>query len=99
MQWNTNGNVGLVVGATFPQELKRVRDMCPDMPILIPGVGAQGGSLEESVKGGVNAQGEMAIINSSRQIIYASKGKDFAEAARKAAQTLRDQINVIRWGR
>ncbi len=98
-EWNRSKNIGLVVGATYPQELRRVREICPDMPILIPGVGAQGGALEESVKCGVDAQGERAIINSSRQIIYASRGKDFAEAARRAAQTLRDQINAVRWGK
>ena len=98
-EWNEKGNVGLVVGATFPQELVRVREICPDMPILIPGVGAQGGALEEAVRGGADAAGERAIINSSRGIIFASRGKDFATAAHKAAQTLRDQINAIRWGK
>ena len=94
-RWNTNGNVGLVVGATSPAELKRVRQMCPDMPLLIPGVGAQGGDLEAAVLGGVNRRGEMAIINSGRQIIYASREKDFAVAARQAAIKLRDDINAI----
>ncbi|MDO8687565.1 MAG: hypothetical protein Q7K41_03140, partial [Dehalococcoidales bacterium] len=65
----------------------------PDMLLLIPGIGAQGGDLALTVRYGVDAQGEKAIINSSRQIIYASRGKDFAEAARSAAATLRDQIN------
>ena len=98
-EWNRSGNVGLVMGATFPQELKRVREMCPDMPILIPGLGAQAGDVEASVKFGIDAKGEKAIFNSSRQILYASKGMDFAQAARRAAQRLRDEINKVRWGR
>ena len=92
-EWNTFGNVGLVVGATYPEELRRVRQLCPQMPLLIPGVGAQGGDLASAVRYGVDAQGEKAIISSSRQIIYASKGKDFAEATRGAALKLRDEIN------
>ncbi|MDO8491997.1 MAG: orotidine-5'-phosphate decarboxylase [Dehalococcoidia bacterium] len=96
--WNASGNVGLVVGATYPWELKNVRALCPDMPILIPGVGAQGGDVAASVHNGVDAQGEKAIINSSRQIIYASRDKDFAVAARKQAMKLRDQINQARAG-
>jgi orotidine-5'-phosphate decarboxylase len=92
-QWNRYGNIGLVVGATYPQELKLIRESHPDMPLLIPGIGAQGGDLEKSVRYGVDANGEKAIINSSRQIIYASRRKDFAQAARKAATELRDQIN------
>jgi len=92
-QWNTHGNVGLVVGATYPEELRLIRQSHPDMLLLIPGIGAQGGDLASTVRYGVDAQGEKAIINSSRQIIYASRGKDFAEAAQRAASTLRDQIN------
>ncbi len=92
-QWNTHGNIGLVVGATYPEELKLIRQSHPDMPLLIPGIGAQGGDLALTVRYGVDAQGERAIINSSRQILYASRGNDFAEAARQAASTLRDQIN------
>jgi orotidine-5'-phosphate decarboxylase len=92
-QWNTHGNIGLVVGATYPEELRLIRQIQPDMPLLIPGIGAQGGDLALSVRYGVDARGEKAIINSSRQIIYASRKKDFAEAARQAALTLRDQIN------
>lgn len=91
--WNKYGNIGLVVGATASEELKRIRQICLDMPLLIPGVGAQGGDLAQTVSNGFDAKGELTIINSSRQILYASRGKDFAEAARKAAQTLRDQIN------
>jgi orotidine-5'-phosphate decarboxylase len=93
-RWNTRGNVGLVVGATYPEELKTIRQNHPDLPVLIPGVGAQGGDLELAVKYGVDADKKGFIINSSRGIIYASKGKDFAEAARKATLTLRDAINA-----
>ena len=89
----TQGNLGLVVGATVPEQLAAVREVCPAMPILIPGVGAQGGDLEASVRNGVDANGRLAIINSGRGIIYASSGPDFAEAARKAAGELRDGIN------
>ena len=92
-QWNTHGNIGLVVGATYPEELKLIRQSHPDMPILIPGIGAQGGDLASAVRYGVDSQGEKAIINSSRQIIYASREKDFAQAARHAASELREQIN------
>ena len=93
-QWNSNGNIGLVVGATYPEELNIIRQSHPDMLFLIPGVGAQGGDLALTVRYGVDDNGEKAIINSSRQIIYASKGKDFAEAARQAALTLRNEINT-----
>ncbi len=95
-EWNTHGNVGLVVGATYPGELKRVRSICPEMALLIPGVGAQGGDLSSAVSYGVDAQGEKAIINVARQILYASKGKDFAQAARNIAEKIRHQINVYR---
>ena len=95
-QWNKYGNIGLVVGATYPQELKLIRQNHPDMPLLIPGIGAQGGDLEKAVRYGVDASGERAIINSSRQIIYASRGDDFAQAARKAAAELRKRINDYR---
>lgn len=92
-QWNTNKNVGLVVGATYPEELKTIRQAHPDLPILIPGVGAQGGDLELAIRYGIDAQNRGILINSSRGIIYAGKGKDFADAARQAARTLRDGIN------
>ena len=100
--WNRNNNIGLVVGATYPEELKNVRQCCPDMPILIPGVGAQGGTLTEAVQFGTDAAGRGAIINSSRSILYASAGIDFAEAARIATCTMRDEINTVltenKWG-
>ncbi len=92
-EWNVFGNIGLVVGATYPEELKRVRSICPEMPLLIPGIGAQGGDLAPAVNYGVDAQKEKAIINVSRQILYASKEKDFAQAARNVAEKIRNQIN------
>ncbi|MBI4180785.1 MAG: orotidine-5'-phosphate decarboxylase [Chloroflexi bacterium] len=95
-QWNKHGNIGLVVGATYPEELRLIRQSHPDMPLLIPGIGAQGGDLALTVRYGVDVQGEKAIINSSRQIIYASRGKDFDQAARGAAVALRDRINQYR---
>jgi len=95
-EWNTHGNIGLVVGATYPEELRLIRQSHPDMPLLIPGIGAQGGDLEQAIRYGVDARGEKAIINSSRQIIYASREKDFAEAARRVALSLREQINSYR---
>ena len=94
-EWNAKGNVGLVVGATVPEQLAAVRRLCPSMPLLIPGVGAQGGELEAAVKAGVDRSGRLALINSSRGIIYASRGADFAVAARQAASTLRDSINAV----
>jgi orotidine-5'-phosphate decarboxylase len=95
-EWNTNGNIGLVVGATYPEELKLLRQQNPHMPFLIPGIGTQGGDMELTVRYGLSHDGDRAIINSGRQIIYASKGKDFAEAARKTAQILRDEMNKYR---
>jgi len=92
-EWNTRGNIGLVVAATYPEQLKKVRELCPELPLLIPGIGTQGGDLAAVVRYGVNVRSEKAIINSSRQIIYASKGKDFAQAARREALKLRDRIN------
>ena len=92
-QLQAQGNIGLVVGATAPEQLAAVRKVCPGMPILIPGVGAQGGDLRASVRNGVDPAGRLAIINSGRGIIYASSGDDYAEAARKAAGELRDGIN------
>lgn len=95
-EWNKTGNVGLVVGATYPDELKIIRRKLPNMPFLIPGIGTQGGDVAATVKNGTSPQGDKAIINSSRQILYASKGPDFAAAARKATLSLRDEINKYR---
>lgn len=94
--WNTAGNVGLVVGATYPQELERIRALCPELLILAPGVGPQQGDLEATVRRGQDRRGGGLIIAASRQIIYASKGRDYAAAARREAQALRDAINTYR---
>ncbi len=83
--WNRNRNCGLVVGATFPQELARVRALCPELPILIPGVGAQQGDLTAAVRAGADAAGERILVNLSRTILYASSGEDFADAAGRVA--------------
>ena len=100
-QWNGNGNVGLVVGATYPGEIRRVREICPRMPFLIPGVGAQGGDIRQTVVSALNDSGGGFVINVSRQIMYAAKDANgelsLDEAAsqriRQAALTLRDEIN------
>jgi orotidine-5'-phosphate decarboxylase len=92
--WNKYRNIGLVVGATYPEELETLRRNYPEMPFLIPGIGAQGGDLELTIRNGIDSKRERTIINSSRQILYASKGKDFAEAARKATETMRAQIQT-----
>ena len=94
--WNVNGNVGLVVGATYPEELGRIRRVVGDMPILIPGLGAQAGEAEATVKAGKDSRNQGMVINSSRGIIFASSGEDYAEAARAATQKLHDQINRYR---
>jgi orotidine-5'-phosphate decarboxylase len=96
--WNKAGNCGLVVGATYPQDLSTIRSMCPDVPILIPGVGAQGGNLEASVVAGVDASGEKAIIAVSRAILYAGEGQDYAVSAANEAWALRNRINEARKG-
>ncbi len=95
-QWNTRGNCLLVVGATYPEELAQVRRIVGDMPLLVPGVGAQGGDVAAAVRSGQTAAGTGLIISSSRGILYASRGGDFATAARGAAERLRDQINAHR---
>ena len=92
-EWNTGGNLGLVVGATYPEELKLIRERYPDMLLLIPGIGAQGGDLQQVVSYGVDADRHKTIINSSRQILYASRDKDYANTAGLAARELRDEIN------
>ena len=94
-QWQTAGHKGYVVGATYPEELAIAREMAPEANFLIPGIGAQGGNLQTAVKHGSDAQCG-PVISSSRGILYASMGVDFADAARKAAVDLRDQINALR---
>ncbi|HEV2122934.1 MAG TPA: orotidine-5'-phosphate decarboxylase [Chloroflexota bacterium] len=95
-RWNKHGNIGLVVGATYPRELAQVRNVCPDLPVLLPGVGAQQGLLEESVAAGVDRQGSGLVVNVGRQVLYASSADDFPQAARQVAQQLRDRINRAR---
>lgn len=92
--WNARGNVGLVVGATYPNQLGRARELAPDLPILIPGVGAQGGDAEQSARLGAAADGTLAIISASRQVLYASSGPDWQEAARREAMALRDAMRA-----
>lgn len=87
-EWNGHRNLALVVGATFPEPLRRVRELAPGMPILVPGIGAQGGDLEATLKAGLDADGWGLLINSSRGIIHASSGDDFAQAAESAALSL-----------
>ena len=99
--WNLNGQLGLVVGATYPQEIERVRELAPTLPLLIPGVGAQGGDAAATVQAGWRGDGAGAttgavIVNSSRAILYAGEGTDFADAARAAALATRDALNRAR---
>ena len=93
--WNTNGQLGLVVGATYPAEIERVRQVAPKMPLLIPGVGAQGGDAVATVRAGWRADAPI-VVNSSRAILYAGSGDDFAQAARRAAQRTRDELQAAR---
>jgi orotidine-5'-phosphate decarboxylase len=92
--WNSNGNIGLVVGATYPAVLAQVRGICPDLPLLVPGVGAQGGELAAATRAAIDSHGERAIISASRSILYAGGGADFAGAARQEALRLRAEINA-----
>ena len=98
--WNRNGQLGLVVGATYPSELERVRALAPSVPLLIPGVGAQGGDAVATVRAawrgdGVHTTGPV-VVSSSRAILYASAGEDFAAAARREAQRTRDVLHAAR---
>lgn len=94
--WNVTGNCGLVVGATYPQELRAIRTLCADMPLLIPGIGAQGGDLHAAVAAGVDRHGERALVAISRAILYAGDGSNYAARAGEVARTLRDSINKAR---
>jgi orotidine-5'-phosphate decarboxylase len=94
--WNSTGNCMLVVGATYPEELADIRQRVGDLPFLVPGVGAQGGDVAKVMAAGKTAAGTGLVISSSRAILYASSGEDFAAAARKATQDLRDSINQNR---
>jgi orotidine-5'-phosphate decarboxylase len=95
--WNLNGQLGLVVGATYPAEIERVRNVAPKLPLLIPGVGAQGGDAVATVKAGWRADAPI-VVNSSRAILYASSGEDFADAAREEARRTRDLLEAARKG-
>ncbi len=95
-QWNSNGQLGLVVGSTYPDELARVRSLVGDLPLLVPGIGAQGGDVQAAVRAGQTARGDGLAINSSRAILYAGRDEDYAAAAREAARRTRDQINLYR---
>ena len=94
--WNVNGQLGLVVGATYPQELARVRAIAAQLPLLVPGIGAQGGDIEAAVRAGLDADGAGLVINSSRAILYAGSGESFAQHARRAAIEARDAIEAAR---
>ena len=99
--WNENGQLGLVVGATYPKEIERVRELAPTLPLLIPGVGAQGGDAMATIRAGLRADASGAmtgpvIVNSSRAILYASAGDDFAKAARTEALRTRETLNAAR---
>ena len=93
--WNKNGQLGLVVGATYPAEIERVRALAPTVPLLIPGVGAQGGDAAATVRAGWRPNGPI-VVNSSRAILYASNGADFAAAARREAIKTRDMLQAAR---
>ena len=95
-EWNSNGQCALVVGATFPDEIARVRQLVGDMPLLVPGIGAQGGDVAATLSAGRTAGGTGLMINSSRAILYAGKGEDYAAAARRAAEETRALINRYR---
>jgi len=95
-EWNRGGQLGLVVGATYPAELARVRALVGGMPLLVPGIGAQGGDVQAALQAGQSTDGTGLVVNSSRAILYAGHGEDFAERARDAAQAARAEINRFR---
>jgi orotidine-5'-phosphate decarboxylase len=95
-QWNANKNLGFVVGATKSTDIQSVRKLAPDVPFLVPGIGAQGGSVEDVIRYGCTNHGFGVLINASRSILYASNGKDFADAARSEALKLNNEINFFR---
>jgi orotidine-5'-phosphate decarboxylase len=95
-EWNEHNNLLLVVGATYPKELAEIRAIVGDMPLLVPGIGAQGGDIELTMKNGQDSKGQGMIINSSRGIIYAGSDEDFADLARRETLNLRDKINQFR---
>jgi len=95
-EWNAQGNVGLVVGATYPDEIVRIRSICPEMPLLIPGLGTQGGELKSTVEASLNSEGFGSIFNVSRSIIYAGKGTDYIAQIRHSALSMKTLINDVR---
>lgn len=95
-KWNENNNCMLVVGATYPEEMKKIRGRAPHLPFLVPGIGAQSGDVEKTVKAGLDVQKRGMMINSSRGIIFASKGTDFAQKAGQEAKKLQNEINKYR---
>lgn len=95
-EWNTTGQCMLVTGATYPEELGRVRALVGDLPLLVPGIGAQGGDLAEVMRHGLTRSGSGLVISSSRGILYAGQGTDFADAARAEAEKLKTEINSFR---
>jgi orotidine-5'-phosphate decarboxylase len=94
--WNTRGNLGLVVGATYPAEAARIRELCPELLFLVPGIGAQQGDVDAAVRASIDARGGGILVSASRGVLYASKGGDFAAAARAEADRLRQAINAAR---
>lgn len=98
-EWGAaRGNVGAVVGATYPAQMAAIRAALPDVPLLVPGIGAQGGDLEASVRAGMDSRRAGMLVSSSRSVLYASAGDDFRDAARAEATHLRDAINAVRQG-
>ncbi|MCL4147211.1 UNVERIFIED_CONTAM: hypothetical protein GTU68_023171 [Idotea baltica] len=95
-EWNANGNCLMVVGATYPNELSEIREIARDMPLLVPGAGAQGGDIKQAILNGKSSDKTGLIVSSSRKILYASAGEDFAEAARQETSNLRNEINLYR---
>jgi orotidine-5'-phosphate decarboxylase len=95
-EWDKRGNVGIVMGATYPAQLKEARVLCPEMPMLVPGIGAQEGALRDAVRAGLDANGEGIIVNASRSVLYAARDSDYAMAAHVAAEILRGEINNYR---
>lgn len=98
LDWNRHANIMLVTGATYPAEIGQIREIVGEMPLLVPGVGAQGGGLRAVLENGLTANKTGLMINSSRGIIYASSGEDYAQAAGAAARKLKDEINLLRYG-
>ncbi len=96
VSWSADGPCGLVVGATHPDEMRKVRDIAPNLPILVPGIGAQGGETENVIINGQDASGRGLLINASRSILYASGGLDFADTAREVTESLRQRIEATR---